>query len=153
MWINRKAYNFIERKAEQGVSPIVLYGGRRAGKTFTIGDWLLLRVYNFCEQVLVVSFTDAQGRDGAYSDFCDIASEFAGRFAIHRRAKDEKHENLGARCRDRMRPAADRLRDPQRDFLTAVPDEEKRTKYSEKVRSRMLRTFFGSEEKNRYFIS
>lgn len=87
MWINRKAYQFIERRAAAGVSPIVLYGGRRAGKTFVIGDWLFFRAYNHCEQVLVVSSTDAQGRDGAYSDFCDIASEFGGRFAIQKTPK------------------------------------------------------------------
>lgn len=85
---NRKAFVFLERAAQCGRSPIVLYGGRRAAKSYSIAQWLLLRIYNECEQVQVVSVTDTQGREGAYADMCEIAVEFGDAFEIHKTPRE-----------------------------------------------------------------
>lgn len=53
---------------EQRRSLMALQGARRAGKTFTVCQWLLLNAYNDGDVCLMASMTDAQGRKGAYED-------------------------------------------------------------------------------------
>lgn len=88
MRCNRKVFEYLERGVSRGQVPLVVYGGRRAGKSYAIAQWLLLRVFNYGEQVLVVSITDAQGREGIYSDMCEICVEFGNYFEIHKTPRE-----------------------------------------------------------------
>lgn len=47
---------------------MALQGARRAGKTYTICQWLLLNAYNDGDVSIVASMTSEQGRKGAYED-------------------------------------------------------------------------------------
>ena len=47
---------------------MAIQGARRASKTYTIMQWLLLNAYNNGDVCLVVSMTAEQGRTGAYED-------------------------------------------------------------------------------------
>lgn len=58
----------IVRYLEQRRPLMALQGARRAGKTYTICQWLLLQAYNAGDVVLVASMTNEQGRRGAYED-------------------------------------------------------------------------------------
>lgn len=62
--MNRKIVAYLERRAPL----MALQGARRAGKTFTICQWLLLNMYNDGDVVQVASMTNEQGRRGAYED-------------------------------------------------------------------------------------
>lgn len=58
----------IVRYLEQRQPLMALQGARRAGKTYTIMQWLLLNAYNDGDVCLIVSMTAEQGRTGAYED-------------------------------------------------------------------------------------
>ena len=58
----------IVRYLETRAPLMALQGARRAGKTFTIMQWLLLQAYNAGDVCLIVSMTAEQGRTGAYED-------------------------------------------------------------------------------------
>lgn len=58
----------IVRYLEQRKPLMALQGARRAGKTYTIMQWLLLNAYNDGDVVQVASMTNEQGRRGAYED-------------------------------------------------------------------------------------
>ena len=62
----------IARYLEQREPLMALQGARRAGKTYTTCQWLLLNVYNDGDVVLVASMTSEQGRKGAYEDCSNI---------------------------------------------------------------------------------
>lgn len=47
---------------------MALQGARRAGKTYTICQWLLINAYNDGDVSIVASMTSEQGRKGAYED-------------------------------------------------------------------------------------
>lgn len=66
--INRKIVTYLERRR----SLMALQGARRAGKTYTIMQWLLLNAYNDGDVCLVASMTSEQGRRGAYDDATTI---------------------------------------------------------------------------------
>lgn len=58
----------ITRYLQQRRPLMALQGARRAGKTFTVMQWLLLNAYNDGDVCLVASMTNEQGRRGAYED-------------------------------------------------------------------------------------
>lgn len=53
-----------------------LQGARRAGKTYGICQWLLLKAYNDGSRIIIASMTAEQGRRGAYEDCKDILSNW-----------------------------------------------------------------------------
>lgn len=62
--MNKKIVTYLEQRAPL----MALQGARRAGKTYTIMQWLLLNCYNDGDVVQVASMTNEQGRRGAYED-------------------------------------------------------------------------------------
>lgn len=62
--LNKKIVTYLERRRPL----MALQGARRAGKTYTTCQWLLLQAYNQGDVVLVASMTNEQGRRGAYED-------------------------------------------------------------------------------------
>lgn len=72
--MNKKIVNYLEQR-----KPLMaLQGARRAGKTYTICQWLLLQAYNEGDIVLVASMTNEQGRRGAYEDCNTILNSWGG---------------------------------------------------------------------------
>ena len=63
--INKKIVAYLENGIKEGKALFAIQGGRRAGKTFNVLEWLLLRMWNYGEQVIVASMTQDQGREGA----------------------------------------------------------------------------------------
>lgn len=57
---------YLEKR--RGKSIAALQGARRAGKTYTVCQWLLLNMYNDGDVVIFASMTGEQGRRGAYED-------------------------------------------------------------------------------------
>ncbi len=76
--INKKIVAYLEGGIKEGKSLFAIQGGRRAGKTFNVLEWLLLRMWNFGEQVIVASMTQDQGREGAYADVKEILRLWEG---------------------------------------------------------------------------
>lgn len=66
--LNKKIATYLERRRPL----MALQGARRAGKTYTTCQWLLLNAYNDGDVVLVASMTNEQGRRGAYEDCQNI---------------------------------------------------------------------------------
>ena len=66
--LNGKIVRYLERRRPL----MALQGARRAGKTYTIMQWLLLQAYNAGDVCLVASMTSEQGRKGAYEDANEI---------------------------------------------------------------------------------
>lgn len=62
--MNKKITDYLN----SGRSVMAIQGARRASKTYTIMQWLLLSAYNNGDVCLVVSMTAEQGRTGAYED-------------------------------------------------------------------------------------
>ena len=62
--MNKKITDYLNLRR----SVSALQGARRAGKTYTIMQWLLLNAYNDGDVCLIVSMTAEQGRTGAYED-------------------------------------------------------------------------------------
>ena len=62
--MNKKITDYLN----SGRSVMAIQGARRASKTYTIMQWLLLNAYNNGDVCLVVSMTAEQGRTGAYED-------------------------------------------------------------------------------------
>lgn len=62
--MNKKITGYLN----SGRSVMAIQGARRASKTYTIMQWLLLNAYNNGDVCLVVSMTAEQGRTGAYED-------------------------------------------------------------------------------------
>lgn len=63
---------------EQRNHLMALQGARRAGKTYTVCQWLLLNMYNDGDVVVFASMTAEQGRKGAYEDCKTILSSWGG---------------------------------------------------------------------------
>ena len=59
--VNGKIWRYLNRR----LSLMGLQGARRAGKTYTVMQWLLLNAYNDGDVVNVASMTSEQGRRGA----------------------------------------------------------------------------------------
>ncbi len=72
--MNAKIVRYLERRR----SVMALQGARRAGKTYTIMQWLLLNVYNDGDVCVVASMTNEQGRRGAYEDAKNILQSWGG---------------------------------------------------------------------------
>lgn len=72
--MNAKIVRYLEQRAPL----MALQGARRAGKTYTICQWLLLQAYNEGDVILVASMTNEQGRRGAYEDCNTILSTWGG---------------------------------------------------------------------------
>lgn len=68
----------IARYLEQRRHLMALQGARRAGKTYTVMQWLLLNAYNDGDVCLVASMTNEQGRRGAYEDANTILRSWGG---------------------------------------------------------------------------
>lgn len=66
--LNKKIVTYLEQRR----SLMALQGARRAGKTYTICQWLLLQAYNAGDVIVVASMTNEQGRRGAYEDCQNI---------------------------------------------------------------------------------
>lgn len=79
--VNKKIYLYLEQR-----NPLMaLQGARRAGKTYTVCQWLLLQMYNEGDVVVVASMTNDQGRRGAYEDcktICGSWGAFGDLFEI-----------------------------------------------------------------------
>lgn len=63
---------YITTYLEQRRPLMALQGARRAGKTYTTCQWLLLNMYNDGDVVIFASMTSEQGRKGAYEDCKNI---------------------------------------------------------------------------------
>ena len=63
---------FLQEKADAGVSPIILRGGRRAAKTWTTAQFLLNRIFSYGEKVIFASMTQEQGSEGVFDDCRNI---------------------------------------------------------------------------------
>lgn len=70
--LNKKLTSYLEHGIRDGKTLFAVQGGRRAGKTFNILQWLLLRMWNHGEQIIIASMTQDQGREGAYADVKEI---------------------------------------------------------------------------------
>lgn len=66
--LNKKIVTYLEQRRPL----MALQGARRAGKTYTICQWLLLQAYNAGDVIVVASMTNEQGRRGAYEDCRNI---------------------------------------------------------------------------------
>lgn len=83
---------------------MALQGARRAGKTYTIMQWLLLNVYNDGDVCVVASMTNEQGRRGAYEDAKNILQSwgtFGALFPIYkspRRIECERNNTTSGRA-------------------------------------------------------
>lgn len=66
--LNKKIATYLERRR----TLMALQGARRAGKTYTICQWLMINAYNDGDVILVASMTNEQGRRGAYEDCQNI---------------------------------------------------------------------------------
>lgn len=62
--LNKKIIMYLEQRRPL----MALQGARRAGKTYTTMQWLMLNAYNDGDVVQVASMTNEQGRRGAYED-------------------------------------------------------------------------------------
>lgn len=72
--LNKKIATYLERRRPL----MALQGARRAGKTYTIMQWLMLNMYNDGDVCLVASMTSEQGRRGAYDDAQNILRSWTG---------------------------------------------------------------------------
>lgn len=61
---NKKIWEYLDKRLPLSA----LQGARRAGKTYTICQWLLLQAYNEGDRIIIASMTSEQGRKGAYED-------------------------------------------------------------------------------------
>ena len=68
---HRKVFKHINDCVRRGDAVCAIQGGRRAGKTYNIAIWLLLKVLQG-ESVLCATMTNQQGRCGIYTDFRSI---------------------------------------------------------------------------------
>lgn len=70
--INKKIVRYLEQGVARGQTLFAIQGGRRAGKTYNILQWLLLRAWNYGDKIIIATMTQDQGREGAYADCVDI---------------------------------------------------------------------------------
>lgn len=75
--LNKKIVTYLEQRRPL----MALQGARRAGKTYTICQWLLLQAYNAGDVIVVASMTNEQGRRGAYEDCQNILRSW-GEFGL-----------------------------------------------------------------------
>lgn len=66
--LNKKIATYLESRRPL----MALQGARRAGKTYTTCQWLLLQAYNKGDVCIFASMTSEQGRKGAYEDCQNI---------------------------------------------------------------------------------
>lgn len=85
--LNKKIVTYLERRR----SLMALQGARRAGKTYTVMQWLLLNAYNDGDVCLVASMTNEQGRRGAYEDAKTILSSWQGLGELFEVFKSPRH--------------------------------------------------------------
>lgn len=74
--MNKKIASYLERGKRDGRSLLALQGARRAGKTYTSCQWLLLQMLTEGDTVIFASMTAEQGRKGAYEDCKTILSSW-----------------------------------------------------------------------------
>ena len=72
MQIIGQIWDFLDTQAKAGVSPIVLRGGRRAGKTWCVCQFLITQIYNYGDTVVFATMTEGQGDAGVYEDCKNI---------------------------------------------------------------------------------
>lgn len=70
--VNGKIWDYLDAGRDAGQSLFALQGARRAGKTYTIMQWLLMQAYNDGDTCVIASMTNEQGRRGAYEDMQNI---------------------------------------------------------------------------------
>lgn len=66
--ITRYIYRHLEDAKRRGVTPIALQGARRASKTYTVCQFLLVQMLTEGDVCVFASMTNEQGRLGAYED-------------------------------------------------------------------------------------
>lgn len=94
--VNTKIFSHLENGARIGRPLSALQGGRRAGKTFTICQWLLVRMWNDGDDVVFASMTAEQGRRGAFKDCETILNDWEGYrdyFTITKQPREIKCNN------------------------------------------------------------
>ena len=98
--MNKKIVTYLERR-----KPLMaLQGARRAGKTYTTCQWLLLQAYNAGDVVVVASMTSEQGRKGAYEDCNNILRSwgaFGELFDVYkspRKIECKRNNTTSGRC-------------------------------------------------------
>lgn len=98
--MNKKIVTYLERR-----KPLMaLQGARRAGKTYTTCQWLLLQAYNAGDVVVVASMTSEQGRKGAYEDCNNILRSwgaFGELFDVYkspRKIECKRNNTISGRC-------------------------------------------------------
>lgn len=74
--MNGHITRYLEKR--RGKNLMALQGARRAGKTYTVCQWLLLNMYNDGDVVIFASMTGEQGRKGAYEDCKTILNSWGG---------------------------------------------------------------------------
>ena len=74
--INGHILRYLESR--RGKRLLALQGARRAGKTYTVCQWLLLKMYNDGDVCVFASMTSEQGRKGAYEDCKTILNSWEG---------------------------------------------------------------------------
>ena len=83
--MTRQIWNFLRECEKRGANPIVLRGGRRASKTWTACQFLLLKMLQDGDTVIFASMTADQSSAGVYEDCKNIIvgeAGFAQRFEI-----------------------------------------------------------------------
>lgn len=73
MQINKKFADYVKKRRKEGKNSLILYGGRRSTKTYSICQYLLLRAYN--EPNLIVHIHGVSGNQmklGPYQDMKSI---------------------------------------------------------------------------------
>lgn len=68
---SRRVFEYLNKCVADKQPIALLQGGRRAGKTYNIAIWLLIKALQG-DKVVVASMTQTQGKDGAYADFTTI---------------------------------------------------------------------------------
>lgn len=82
---NKKIFKYLEQGRKNGTPLLALRGGRRAGKTFAVCQWLLLQMFNEGDVVIFANMTAEQGRKGTYEDcksIFNLSPDFAEYFEM-----------------------------------------------------------------------
>lgn len=72
--VTKYIYKHLERSKRKGTTPIALQGARRASKTYTVCQFLLIQMLTEGDVCVFASMTNEQGRLGAYEDCKTILS-------------------------------------------------------------------------------
>lgn len=74
--VTKYIYRHLEREKNEGRTPVKLRGARRASKTWTTCQWLLIQMLTQGDIVVFAAMTNDQGRLGAKEDCTNIINGF-----------------------------------------------------------------------------